>query len=114
MARKVVVVGGGAAGLGAAGAVKAADPGCDVTVCTEYEDVAYSPCGIPYVHGKEIPDFESLFLAGKQAYVDAGIEVHYEASATGFDPKAHTVSVSDGPAVADAAPDDARTTRHPR
>jgi NADH oxidase (H2O2-forming) len=99
VARQVVVVGGGAAGLGAAGAVKAADPGCAVTVYTEFEDVAYSPCGIPYVHGKEIPDFESLFLAGKQAYVDAGIDVHYEASVTGFDPKAHTVSVDDGPPV---------------
>jgi NADH oxidase (H2O2-forming) len=42
------------------------------------EDVAYSPCGIPFVHGKEIPSFEALFLAEKQAYVDAGIDVHYE------------------------------------
>ena len=45
------------------------------------------------------PRLRVLVLAGKQAYVDAGIEVHYEASVTGFDPKAHTVSVSDGPAV---------------
>jgi NADH oxidase (H2O2-forming) len=88
-----VIIGGGAAGLGAAGGVKAADPGADVVVYTEYEDVAYSPCGIPYVHGGEIPDFERLFLAGKQAYVDAGIDVHYETAITAVDTAAHTVTV---------------------
>jgi len=75
---KTVIVGGGAAGLGAAGGVKAADPANKVVVYTEYEDVAYSPCGIPYVHGREIPRFSDLFLAEKEAYVRAGIDVHYE------------------------------------
>ena len=73
--------------------MKAADPGADVVVYTEYEDVAYSPCGIPYVHGGEIPDFERLFLAGKQAYVDAGIDVRYETAVTAVDTAAHTVTV---------------------
>jgi NADH oxidase (H2O2-forming) len=91
--RKTVIIGGGAAGLGAAGGVKAADPGADVVVYTEFEDVAYSPCGIPYVHGGEIPDFERLILAGKQAYVDAGIDVHYETAVTAIDTAAHTVTV---------------------
>ena len=85
MARKIVVVGGGAAGMGAAGGVKAVDPGCEVTVYTGFDDVAYSPCGIPYVHGKEIDSFERLFLASKQAYVDAGIDVHYNADVTEVD-----------------------------
>jgi NADH oxidase (H2O2-forming) len=91
--RKTVIIGGGAAGLGSAGGVKAADPGADVVVYTQYEDVAYSPCGIPYVHGGEIPDFERLFLAGKQAYVDAGIDVRYEAEVTAIDTAAKTVTV---------------------
>ena len=78
MARKIVVVGGGAAGIGAAGGVKAADPTNEVVVFTEFEDVAYSPCGIPYVHGKEIDDFQRLFLATKEAYVQAGIDIRYE------------------------------------
>jgi NADH oxidase (H2O2-forming) len=78
VARKIVVVGGGAGGIGAAGGVKAADPGNEVVVFTEFEDVAYSPCGIPYVHGKEIDDFQRLFLATKEAYVQAGIDIRYE------------------------------------
>ena len=75
---KTVIIGGGAAGIGAAGGVKAVDKSNEVTVYTEFEDVAYSPCGIPYVHGKEIDDFQSLFLAEKEAYVRAGIDIRYE------------------------------------
>src|SRR5687768_4804002 len=82
MAQRIVVIGGGAAGMGAAGAAKGTDPSAEVVVYTEYQDAAYSPCGIPYVHGKEIPDFERLFLGSKQQYVDQGIDIHYETVVT--------------------------------
>ena len=60
---KTVIIGGGAAGTGAAGGVKAANPENEVVVYTSFEDIAYSPCGIPFVHGKEIDSFQRLFLA---------------------------------------------------
>lgn len=85
MASRTVVVGGGAAGIGAAGAARATSPGDEVVVFTEFEDAAYSPCGIPYVHGKEIPDFERLFLATKETYVEQGIDIRYETEATSID-----------------------------
>src|SRR6476659_10569196 len=94
VARRVVVVGGGAAGMGAAGGVKAADPRNEVIVYTGFDDVAYSPCGIPYVHGREIDNFQSLFLASKQAYVDAGIDVHYNADVTSIDLAGKVASVA--------------------
>jgi NADH oxidase (H2O2-forming) len=93
MAQRIVVIGGGAAGIGAAGAAKAADPSADIRVYTEFEDVGYSPCGIPYVHGKEIPDFQRLFLATKEAYAQQGIDIHYMTRATGFSTGSKTVSV---------------------
>ena len=93
MAQRIVVIGGGAAGIGAAGAAKASDPSADVRVYTEFEDVGYSPCGIPYVHGKEIPDFERLFLATKEAYAGQGIDIQYETRVTGFNTELRTVSV---------------------
>ena len=65
-------------GIGAAGAAKQTDPAAEVTVFTEFEDVGYSPCGIPYVHGREIPTFEQLFLATKETYEEAGIDIRYE------------------------------------
>ena len=90
---RTVVVGGGAAGIGAAGAAKAADRQGEVIVYTEYEDAAYSPCGIPYVHGREIPDFDRLFLAGKEAYVEAGIDIHYNTKVSGIDLARRQVTV---------------------
>jgi NADH oxidase (H2O2-forming) len=90
---RILVIGGGAAGIGAAGGVKAADAGNDVVVYTEFEDVGYSPCGIPYVHGKEIDSFERLFLAQKEAYVQAGIDVHYETRVNSIDLKRKVIDV---------------------
>jgi NADH oxidase (H2O2-forming) len=91
--QRIVVIGGGAAGIGAAGAAKATDPTAEVRVYTEFEDVGYSPCGIPYVHGKEIPDFQRLFLATRETYEATGIDIRYETEVTGFDPGQKTVSV---------------------
>ena len=93
MPHRILVIGGGAAGIGAAGGVKAADAGNDVVVFTEFEDVGYSPCGIPYVHGKEIDSFERLFLAQKEAYVQAGIDVHYETRVNSIDLKRKVIDV---------------------
>ena len=91
---RIAVIGGGAAGLGAAGAAKAVDPSAEVVVYTADTDVAYSPCGIPYVHGREIDSFERLFLATKEQYVNTGIDVHYETTVEAIDAKARTVTVA--------------------
>src|SRR6478609_7227145 len=94
MALRTVVVGGGAAGMGAAGAFKGAMPAGEVVVFTEFEDTAYSPCGIPYVHGKEIPSFEALFLATKEQYAEQGIDIRYETTVTELDLAARAVTVA--------------------
>jgi NADH oxidase (H2O2-forming) len=94
VAKRILIVGGGAAGIGAAGAAKGTDPNAEVIVYTEYQDAAYSPCGIPYVHGKEIPDFERLFLGTKQQYVDQGIDIRYETPVDSIDVRAKTVTVA--------------------
>ena len=94
MPHRTVVIGGGAAGIGAAGGVKAADPANEVVVYTEFEDVGYSPCGIPYVHGREIETFDVLFLAEKQAYTDAGIDIHYETRVSSIDAQRRVVDVA--------------------
>lgn len=94
MPLRTVVVGGGAAGIGAAGGVKAASPANDVVVYTEYEDVGYSPCGIPYVHGREIETFDVLFLAEKEAYAQAGIDVRYQTRVNAIDVRRKVVDVA--------------------
>ncbi|EIN00496.1 CoA-disulfide reductase [Paraburkholderia hospita] len=64
-----------------------------MTVYTEFEDVAYSPCGIPFVHGKEISSFDKLFLATKQQYQEQGIDVHYTTTVDSIDTRNHTITV---------------------
>ena len=91
---RIAVIGGGAAGIGAAGAAKGVDPNAEVVVYTADTDVAYSPCGIPYVHGKEIDSFDRLFLATKEQYVATGIDVHYETTMESIDPRARTLRVA--------------------
>ena len=96
---RIAVIGGGAAGIGAAGAAKGVDPKAEVVVYTADTDVAYSPCGIPYVHGKEIDSFDRLFLATKEQYVATGIDVHYETTVESINPKARTLGVAGEGAV---------------
>ena len=91
-ARNICVIGGGAAGISAGSMAKRTNPDATVIVCTEYEDVAYSPCGIPYVLGREIPDFERLFLAGPENYEAAGIDLRRETVVTDVDAGARTMT----------------------
>ncbi len=90
---KIVVIGGGPAGIGAAGAALGTDPTAQMDVFTEFEDAAYSPCGIPFVHGKEIDSFQRLFLATKEQYDAQGIKIHYETTVDSIDTRGHTISV---------------------
>lgn len=51
MAKKIIVIGSGAAGMSAASAARETDPEAEITVYTDDVDVAYSPCMIPWVLG---------------------------------------------------------------
>ena len=91
---RIVVVGGGAAGIGAQGGAKGAAPEAEVVLYTEYEDVGYSPCGIPFVHGKEIDKFETLILQDKKFYEDAGFDIHYTTKVERIDTARQEVQVA--------------------
>lgn len=91
---RIVVVGGGAAGIGAQGGAKGAAPEAEVVLYTEYEDVGYSPCGIPFVHGKEIDKFETLILQDKKFYEDAGFDIHYTTKVESIDTARQEVQVA--------------------
>lgn len=49
MANEIIVIGSGAAGMTAASSARATDTSAKITVFTEDEDIAYSPCVIPWV-----------------------------------------------------------------
>jgi NADH oxidase (H2O2-forming) len=90
---RIIVIGGGAGGISAASTARGVNPEALVTLFTEYEDVAYSPCGIPFVHGREIPDFKNLFLQTSEHYAEIGIDLRLQTTVTGIDLNKRTVNV---------------------
>jgi NADH oxidase (H2O2-forming) len=83
---RIVVIGGGGAGTGAATIAKQTDRSLDVTLITEFEDIAYSPCGIPYVFGREIEKFDGLFLQPPEFYrKEMGLDLRTETTVESID-----------------------------
>ncbi len=89
---RVLVVGGGPAGITAASTARETDANVEVTVATEFEDVAYSPCAIPMVFGREIPSFDGLIMQTPEHYKKIGIDLRTSKSV-------ESVSITDRKAV---------------
>jgi len=92
MSERLIVIGGGGAGTAASTIAKRTNPDMQVAVYSEFPDIAYSPCGIPYAHGREIPEFQNLFLSTVQRYVEDGLEMHMETTVTDIDLDRRTVT----------------------
>ncbi len=58
--KRILVIGGVAAGTSAASKARRVDPGADIKIIQEENVVSYSACGIPYVIGGMINNFEVL------------------------------------------------------
>lgn len=92
---RIVVIGGGAAGTGAATMALQQDRSSSVTLITEFEDIAYSPCGIPYVFGREINLFDGLFLQPLSYYREMGLNLHTSTTVTRIDMQRRVVQAGD-------------------
>src|ERR1700759_1702317 len=92
MSERLIVIGGGGSGTAAATIAKRCNPDLHVTLFSEFPDIAYSPCGIPYAHGREIPEFQSLFLSTVQRYVEDGLDMRMETTITDIDLDRRTVT----------------------
>jgi len=92
MARNIVVIGSGAAGLTAASAAKRTDPEARVTVFTEDEHIAYSPCVIPWVlEGKMA--WNDIVMHDTAFYTEErGMNIYTQTKVTSVDRKSKTVT----------------------
>ncbi len=78
---KVVVIGGGAAGMSAASRVKALKPEWDVKVFEATEFVSHAPCGIPYVvEGLSESSKDLMYYPPKFFREKRGIDLHTNAT----------------------------------
>lgn len=92
MSRRIVVIGGVAAGSSAASKAKRIDPDAEVTIIQEESVVSYGACGIPYVVEGIIDSFEDLIERPPEVFKDKyDIDVVVNTHADKIDPKHKTV-----------------------
>lgn len=94
---RLVVLGGGAAGMSAASAARRTAPSWDVVVCEANGYAAYGMCGIPYYVGGVVPEAEDLLAHPPAAFrEDRGIDLRLHTRAVSLDPVLRRVVIEHG------------------
>lgn len=91
--RRLVVVGGVAAGMSAAARAKRAEPALDVVVYERSGFCSYTACGLPYHVSGVIADHRALVMRTPAQFAEQGIAVHVRHEVTEIDTRARTVRV---------------------
>ena len=100
MAKRIAVIGSGAAGMTAASSARERDQEAEITVFTEDEHVAYSPCAIPFVIEGRIKDFRSIVMHTPEWYrKERRIDVHVRTKVTGVDLEGKLLTLQDGAVI---------------
>ena len=94
---RIVVIGAGAAGISAASTAKQYDRSLEVTLIGDLAHTAYSPCGIPYVFGREVASFDDLFLQKSEFYTEEiGLDLRLSTFVERIDMASRTVEMGGG------------------
>jgi len=92
--RKILIVGGLAAGPSAAAKAKRVNPNAEVTMFEAGETVSYGLCEAPYVIGGLIPDERKLVIySPERLREEKGIEVKTQHVVENIFPTRHTIAV---------------------
>jgi NADPH-dependent 2,4-dienoyl-CoA reductase/sulfur reductase-like enzyme len=92
---RLVVIGGGAAGMSAASAARRVAPGLDVVVCEAGGFAAYGMCGVPYYLGGVVPAAEDLLAYPPSEFRDQrGIDLRLHTWVGAIHPAAHQVRIA--------------------
>ena len=92
---RLVVIGGGAAGMSAASAARRTDPGLDVVVCEAGGFAAYGMCGIPYYLAGLVPEPENLLAYPPATFREKRhIDLRLHTRVTGIDPGTRRVHLA--------------------
>lgn len=93
--KKIVIIGGNAAGMSAASQVKRQKPEWDVIVFEKGRNISYGACGIPYYVQGLVPRLENLItLTPEEAVNKRNIDLRLEHEATAIDPREKIVRVN--------------------
>ncbi len=96
MGKKIVIVGGVAAGASAAARLRRLDESAEITVLERGEYVSFANCGLPYHIGEVIPKRSSLLLHTPASLRERfNIDVRIRSEAVGIDRENREVEVKD-------------------
>ena len=94
-AKRVVIVGGDAAGMSAASQAVRVNPGLEVVAYERGPYVSYGACGIPYYVSGEIGQWEDLLVMSPEQFQERGITVKARHEVVAVRPAAREVTVRD-------------------
>ncbi|AKU79572.1 CoA-disulfide reductase [Spiroplasma turonicum] len=72
---KILIIGGGASGMGAAAKIKRLNQNYEVTVLENGDYVSLGACGLPYYVGDEFQDSNNLFARTVEKFQETGIDI---------------------------------------
>lgn len=93
--KKLVVIGGVAAGMSAASKARRTNPNLNITVYTDEEYISYAGCGLPYFIGGIIPTKDKLIARTIEEFAERNIVVNNLSKVESIDPKNRRISVTD-------------------
>ncbi len=94
MPKRIVIIGAHAAGVDAASAARKTDRQADITIITEERTPGYSRCGLPFVIGGQIPNFEDLIVFPPTYFQMMKINLKTETKVTSIDTTKKTVETA--------------------
>ncbi len=95
MPKRLIVIGGVAAGMSAAAKARRTGRDLDVIVYEKGPYISYAACGMPYLLAGDIHDYRELIVRTPQQMSKQGVQVHVRHEVTRIDPEGRTVIVRD-------------------
>lgn len=95
MTRRLVVVGGDAAGMSAAATARRRDRSLEIVAFERGEHTSYAACGIPYLLAGDLDEPEHLVARSPAEHRKRGIDLHTHHEVEAIDTTARTVTVRD-------------------
>jgi NADPH-dependent 2,4-dienoyl-CoA reductase/sulfur reductase-like enzyme len=95
MGKRLIVVGGVAAGMSAAAKAKRTDRDLEVVVYEKGPYISYAACGMPYYIAGDVADFHELIVRTPEQMAKQGVTVHIRHEVMSIDAEGRAVTVQD-------------------